>query len=217
MKIPYLKFLAYSIISGIITITACSKDEDKSPAAPSTPPSNDFAFLKVGSEWNYSAAVPGFPFPISDALKCSIIKDLGNNNYEVITSIINMDLSGGGSSSNRINDTIVWELVGKQLFQKMSIEDPNPVLLFKSDAQLNESWGPDSAKITVVGLNETVTVKAGEFKNCFKLQSAAFMGMEAPGFLYMSIESGLIKIITSMVIPPSTTPQNVELTLSSKK
>ncbi len=185
------KLLFLAIISSVLIINGCKKNDDPAPTTPGGPgtPADNFTYIKVGNKSIFNVMVSGF-LAGTDSLE--ILQNYGSGYYS--TAML-ADTGFIYKEESRLAD--LDSLTGaKHTYVKTS-----PVL--------NDVYNNFDNTIVrkVVGVNQSVTVPAGTFTTVTKTKQYT-IGQTDTIFYYMDRTAGLVK----MEVPSI----NAEMLLKSK-
>jgi len=159
LKLAAMCFLAMVIFVG------CSKDEDVTSTT-NTTNNAPFAFLKVGNEWVYEV-YDGTNNELLGTYRWDILLYTPSaakpDGYEVHLSTYELGYDNG----------MMYGLADKDLWVIGGYVPDNCSVFLDRDCYIEKEWELDffcKGTAKIISLNETVTVPAGTFSNCIKIE-----------------------------------------------
>lgn len=166
----------------IAPIFGCTEDQPNETVS-----DNDtFTFMAVGNKWEYNYITNDF----TTVYTYEILSDAGQSYYQIKNCI------------GPLCDTdFYWHANDQQFSIQLGTFPPDHVFpLFKTGAAVGDEmatfFDSDEGDVTniLIAKNETVTVPAGTFADCYKIQQTISSDAKVLTYYWLSLKSGIVKM-----------------------
>ncbi|MBN2806716.1 MAG: hypothetical protein JXR22_08655 [Prolixibacteraceae bacterium] len=165
-----------------VPFVACTEDQPNETVADN----DSFSFVKVGNKWEYNYITDDY----TTVYSYQILSDAGQHYYQVKFCL-----------GLLCDSEPFWYADDHQFSIELGTFPPNHVFpLFKTGAAVGDEmatfFDSDEGDVTniLVAKDETVTVPAGTFAECYKIQQTLSTDDNILTYYWLNLKSGIVKM-----------------------
>ncbi|MEO0081588.1 MAG: hypothetical protein ABIL25_04760 [candidate division WOR-3 bacterium] len=171
----------------------------------------DYYPLSIGSIWNYSWRMTvNDSVWASGTLKVEAVKEEQLTSGEKVVMLVSTSTGGTDTSYARKDGEKVWSY--------SALNDTSPDLAFDGPPAIDKTWNVNEAVTAKIVAKENVTVAAGTYKNCWKIELTTITDADTTkSHMWLADGTGHVKSYAEEESGGITMKMTVELTSATIK